>query len=506
MKVIVATWAYNAEQTIERAINSVLSQSYTNLIYYLIDNGSCDGTGAIIRKYAGRDKRIIPITCQCNDPYILGKITPEIAKQNEDEDYFCNLDADDEYLPEFLEKSLAFMKKYDLDAVASGSYYSDAKTGECIGQKKAEQQYILTCDNIDKVLPAYYPFVRTIWGKLYKNKTARYAHQALMRQQQSDSKIIYGSDTYFCLQAFTKADRIGILPECLHKYYISTKSASYRFTEGRIRSDRILFDTGCDFLIKKAGSISKTNQDFLLAVYLFALRDTLRVLMNSQNSLQDKLAGVLDIYSNVQTRKLIKEDILVTEKEQLFHPMGQWVSEQKDAFSDAEMADFVKQTGLSIFQQRPLPVDRTFQMLVHLKREAPDSEIINDAFAAVASAFPLLVGAKADFLLFLADPVREILRGEPEQALEKIEILLEQEAEIPDAYAEPLITLGLNLSAQLSRNADFIYFKKLQISVFFAFSKTQEALKELGNWDALMPEDADFQNLRQALDAASAQK
>ena len=125
---------------------------------------------------------------------------------------------------------------------------------------------------------------------------------------------------------------------------------------------------------------------------------------------------------------------------------------------------------------------------------------------ALAAAFPLLVGAKAGFLLFFSDPVLKILRGELGQALEKIEVLLDQETEIPDAYAEPLITLGLNLSAQLSRNADFIYFKKLQISVLFAFSKTQEALKELGNWDALMPEDADFQNLRQALDAASAQK
>lgn len=504
-RTIFYTQAYNDQSTLSRAIKSVLNQTERNFIYYIMDNGSSDKSGEIIAHYAKLDSRVIPLRNEKNNVWPTAEWLP-FLNEHADDDYFAMLDADDEYLPEFLEKSLAFMKKYDLDAVASGSYYSDAKTGECIEQKKAEQQYILGSDNIDKILPAYYPFVRTIWGKLYKNKTARYAHQVLMRQQQSDSKIIYGSDTYFCLQAFTKADRIGILPECLHKYYISTKSDSYRFTEGRIRSDRILFDTGCDFLIKKAGSISKTNQDFLLAVYLFALRDTLRVLMNSQNSLQDKLAGVLDIYSNVQTRKLIKEDILVTEKEQLLHPMGQWVSEQKDAFSDAEMADFVKQTGLSIFQQRPLPVDRTFQMLVHLKREAPDSEIINDAFAAVAAAFPLLVGAKAGFLLFFSDPVLKILRGELGQALEKIEILLEQEAEIPDAYAEPLITLGLNLSAQLSRNVDFIYFKKLQISVLIAFSKTQEALKELGNWDALMPEDADFQNLRQALDAASAQK
>ena len=54
MKVSIITVVFNSRQFIESAIKSVLSQTYSDIEYIMIDGGSADGTVEIINKY--RDK------------------------------------------------------------------------------------------------------------------------------------------------------------------------------------------------------------------------------------------------------------------------------------------------------------------------------------------------------------------------------------------------------------------------------------------------------------------
>lgn len=49
---------YNVENYLERAVNSVINQTYTNLEIILIDDGSKDNSGLICEEVAKRDKRI----------------------------------------------------------------------------------------------------------------------------------------------------------------------------------------------------------------------------------------------------------------------------------------------------------------------------------------------------------------------------------------------------------------------------------------------------------------
>ena len=53
-RVTIITISYNAVLGIERTINSVITQTYSNLQYIIIDGGSTDGTVDIIKKYADK--------------------------------------------------------------------------------------------------------------------------------------------------------------------------------------------------------------------------------------------------------------------------------------------------------------------------------------------------------------------------------------------------------------------------------------------------------------------
>jgi glycosyltransferase involved in cell wall biosynthesis len=128
-KIVIFTQVYNGEKYIARAIDSVLAQTYTDFTYIIIDNNSTDGTADILTRYAAQDSRIEVRLEKENDrnrPFYNAK---ECAEKYAD-GYWCMLDADDTYQPEFLEKMLDYSLKNNLDICTCGShaYYEDIDT------------------------------------------------------------------------------------------------------------------------------------------------------------------------------------------------------------------------------------------------------------------------------------------------------------------------------------------------------------------------------------------
>lgn len=59
MKISIITISYNAQDTIEQTILSVVNQNYTDIEYIIVDGGSTDQTKTIIEKYRSRISKII---------------------------------------------------------------------------------------------------------------------------------------------------------------------------------------------------------------------------------------------------------------------------------------------------------------------------------------------------------------------------------------------------------------------------------------------------------------
>lgn len=285
--IYIRTCAYNAEKTLKKAIDSVLNQTYGEFVYYILDNGSTDATGDIIRAYAKQDKRIVPYYSEVNRNFEENPDFWNLSQHIPATDFFCILDADDYYRPTFFEEMLKFMDAYHLDIAACGTDFIDAETGEKCGGRTLKQNVILNCaPQWNANFPKVHWNLRQVWGKLYR------AHAAAARFEIDLPDWwprAYGGDTLNVMECVKAAKNFGVYAKSLHVYSLSKKSVSHKWIAGRVESDVILHEKTTEFLMQMSGSISSTNKSFLAEVYANAILDTAQVIYNCDLSSYEKV-------------------------------------------------------------------------------------------------------------------------------------------------------------------------------------------------------------------------
>ncbi len=110
--------AYNVEPFIARAMESVMAQTYTDWEMIVVDDASTDGTLAVARKVASRDKRVVVVSLRENQGAGCAR---NAGVERASGRYLAFLDADDEWADVKLERQLAFMKAREC-TVAYTSY------------------------------------------------------------------------------------------------------------------------------------------------------------------------------------------------------------------------------------------------------------------------------------------------------------------------------------------------------------------------------------------------
>jgi glycosyltransferase involved in cell wall biosynthesis len=303
-RVIIGIQAFNAEKTLCRAIDSILCQTYPDFICYVYDNGSSDGTGDIIREYTSVDSRIMGRFNAENDITLLHKNTPDILRENPDMDYFTYLDADDEYSPEFLEKMLAFADIYNLDIAAAGTQFVDEVTKEVIQLNAPPKNIIVERDEFADRFIEWRRFHCVNWGKLFRatgkvRKIRNFAPGSINNKHQFSD-----SDMEINIVLLQKAKRIGIYSEILHTYYQTKNSFSRHFRLDILESRNYIFELYYDLLCQ-FGEVSKVNTDYLYAVWLGWMEDSVRQLATSDLTLERKHRCVMAMLQHSITQQML---------------------------------------------------------------------------------------------------------------------------------------------------------------------------------------------------------
>jgi glycosyltransferase involved in cell wall biosynthesis len=116
-KVSVIIPTYKGSNTLERAINSVLKQTYTKIEVIIVDDNHPDGqdrlkTQKVMMQYQ-KDDRVSYIKHQTNKNGAVARNTGILASTGK---YIAFLDDDDYYLPERIQKSISYLVEHS-DAI-----------------------------------------------------------------------------------------------------------------------------------------------------------------------------------------------------------------------------------------------------------------------------------------------------------------------------------------------------------------------------------------------------
>lgn len=124
--------AYNAEEYVTEAIESILNQTFTDFEFIVVNDASTDKTLDIITAFAQKDKRIKIINNQKN-LYIAGALNKGIeAAQGK---YIARMDADDVSMPNRLQSQYDLLEQDSGIAVAGGNILLIDKNGKDIGYR-----------------------------------------------------------------------------------------------------------------------------------------------------------------------------------------------------------------------------------------------------------------------------------------------------------------------------------------------------------------------------------
>ena len=199
---------YNAERYLPQCIESLQSQTLTDIEIILVNDGSTDGSLKICNEYGKRDHRIV----------ILSKENEGLAKarrdgiQNASSEYISFLDSDDYYEPMFCETMYIHMVRSNADLVECDYYKTsdDCRMKHELYDANLDLIKALFRDRIVRKTIVNGAEAVVVWNKLYRKCIIE---RAILEYGSSPLE-----DYVFNAQYYTMVERYAYIHQCLTNY------------------------------------------------------------------------------------------------------------------------------------------------------------------------------------------------------------------------------------------------------------------------------------------------
>ncbi|MBO4610303.1 MAG: glycosyltransferase family 2 protein [Lachnospiraceae bacterium] len=202
---------YNAVNTLERCINSILRQTYHNLEIIMVDDASTDSSRELMLKLEQTDPERIMVIC--NDVNHGAGGARNIALEYARGDYLAFVDSDDYIHSSFVELLVAEMEKGGHDFVDCG--YFDERKDRAILHTDRNMRGILSDDTkCNMIAVGGYLCTKLFRRELFYDHNVRFREKCILE----DSEIMVEMIAY--------AKSVGAVEETMYWYTASPSSTS----------------------------------------------------------------------------------------------------------------------------------------------------------------------------------------------------------------------------------------------------------------------------------------
>ena len=223
---------YNVEKYLPMCMESLLkTDGIGDTEILLIDDGSTDGSGKLVDRYADEHPNISALHKENEGPSAARNFG--ISKATGKYIFFC--DSDDEVVPALLGRIVKMTETADCDLflwdadiiIETGGILQKRKTGyySHYGLPKTEQTYTGR-DLLEQLLRKGGGFVATVWLGAYKKSF-------LVENDLLFEKGLIHEDEFWVPQVFLKASSVHYVPEKIYRYRMHKGSIMHPNTRDR---------------------------------------------------------------------------------------------------------------------------------------------------------------------------------------------------------------------------------------------------------------------------------
>lgn len=527
--------AYNPGDLIYRCVDSVLNQTWKDLIFIIIDNASSDGTKEVLEEYAKKDSRI---RLYRNEDNSVSSI--DVMKDMIDTDYFMMLDHDDWLEPDALENLYRCAKTTGAEMVF-GRTKMWGITGQEFGVWGYDANVVIRNQEIPEHFVDLYWQMRTVWGILIHKKQVAHLDDAMIADMR---KGRYAVDTTMTMNMVFASNKVAVIPEVIHNYLVHSGSESGLYRRHQFYANWRIFEIAYHYL-HSYGEVSRKNLIFLYRVFGTAICDTLENDIRAKVGEEEFVAICTEILEHERTQMWLTEisEMTPEERKRFFDVFGRNIfsfyveSKRKELYRD------LLRLWLNVVYRDVLLSEQDIECLLHtqvyllqflcngdiekmqktmweenVRKELSDEMLIS--FVGKAAQTPKQLAEKLLYLLsrneetkgavlkyvhrlaeqnlllkqyetdFLSEYVEVVLNVCAEEYIKALESCI-MRIDAEEKKSLGLLELALNLSA-VTENAElFVLIRKMQFVENFNAQFYENAKEILADLEEMCPGDTD---------------